>query len=351
MKTLFYISPHLSKDNYGGSIVSRMNLNLIKKKKDLKVITANISKNPMESDFYISHTKNKFETFFFCFFLIYATLNIKGFFEILKIVKKIKPNYIWFDGSFFGLLCIFCKIISPKTKIISYFHNVESDILKGRVKESIINIVPWFNVWINEFLTRKIANVCVFIQQSDSERYPSSKNKILKVTMKDEFKNLPVSNVSGRDILFVGSDFPPNIEAIEWLNFNFHLFNNISITVVGRGMDKYKHRFNKLNIVGEVNDLSSFYANAYAVCAPIFSGGGMKVKICEALMFNKFVIATKFASIGYEESIGKAIILADDVTTFNKAVVEISSADISPRKYYLNFYSEEKGIDLINEIL
>ena len=69
-------------------------------------------------------------------------------------------------------------------------------------------------------------------------------------------------------------------------------------------MEKYKEKFEKMNskvkVLGTVDSLDEYYLNADVVIAPIFSGGGMKVKTAEALSYGKTIFGTKEAFEGYE---------------------------------------------------
>ena len=124
--------------------------------------------------------------------------------------------------------------------------------------------------------------------------------------------------------------------------------------IVGRGFDAHSAELTRSNvvIVGAVDDLAPWYAGASLVLAPVFSGGGMKVKIAEALMHGKRVLASRSAAIGYEQSVrtGSTVICeeARDYLPFLAGLPE--SARSSARQDYEAYYSAEAGRRLIRTV-
>jgi hypothetical protein len=66
------------------------------------------------------------------------------------------------------------------------------------------------------------------------------------------------------------------------------------------------------------------------------------VKIAEALMYNRHVVCSRFASLGYENSIGRAVWVAETPQAFADAIHQIAKADeFLPRNEYLAHYSPD----------
>ena len=55
-----------------------------------------------------------------------------------------------------------------------------------------------------------------------------------------------------------------------------------------------------MEVLGYVDDIAQLYADAACVAIPLLSGGGMKIKTAEALMFGKHIFGTDEAFVGYE---------------------------------------------------
>ena len=122
-------------------------------------------------------------------------------------------------------------------------------------------------------------------------------------------------------------DWMPNNEAMHWFldkawpgihkalpKFEFYF--------AGRGMPA---NFQKLNIsgvycVGEVNDAEEFIADKKILIVPIWSGGGIRVKILEAMAASKVVITTAAGIKGIDARSGEHYLLVQRPTDFVRAI-------------------------------
>ncbi|MGL6128108.1 glycosyltransferase family 4 protein, partial [Chryseobacterium artocarpi] len=133
------------------------------------------------------------------------------------------------------------------------------------------------------------------------------------------------------------------------------------LIIIGKGMDDYFKdlKNKKVKVYGYVEDLSSYYYNANVVIAPIFTGGGMKTKIAEAMMYGKNILGTEEAFEGYEliKETHFLFNTAEDcheIITVLKNNEEISKYNKLSRKCFLDNYSnaiiKQKFTDLFVEI-
>jgi glycosyltransferase involved in cell wall biosynthesis len=74
---------------------------------------------------------------------------------------------------------------------------------------------------------------------------------------------------------------------------------------------------------GAVADVSEYLDEAAVVVAPIRTGGGVRVKVLEALGAGKAVVATSLAAEGIDAPPGEAIVLADSTQDFAAAVAAL----------------------------
>lgn len=115
-------------------------------------------------------------------------------------------------------------------------------------------------------------------------------------------------------------------------------------------MEKYRTEFegysDKIHVIGTVESLKEWYVNADLIVAPIFEGGGMKVKTAEALSYGKNFIGCTESLEGYWEGIpdnlcNHKIYKCDDAKDFAGAI-----NDIAKTEFYINDIEIKKWADL-----
>jgi len=125
---------------------------------------------------------------------------------------------------------------------------------------------------------------------------------------------------------FLGSlDYRPNQEAALWLaeELRSRLAAHATLHVAGsRAPQWLQARLAVAGVVfhGEVADAQSFIGGMRVMLAPILSGGGMRIKILEAMAAGKAVVSTAIGAEGIDSSHGEDIVIADDAAAFAAAV-------------------------------
>jgi glycosyltransferase involved in cell wall biosynthesis len=59
------------------------------------------------------------------------------------------------------------------------------------------------------------------------------------------------------------------------------------------------------------------------VIAPLFAGGGMRIKVLDAMALGKAVVATAIGAGGIDIANGRDIVIADDADSFAEGVVRL----------------------------
>jgi glycosyltransferase involved in cell wall biosynthesis len=77
----------------------------------------------------------------------------------------------------------------------------------------------------------------------------------------------------------------------------------------------------QIEVTGRVDSLIPFYKDAEVVVCPLRIGGGVKVKVLEALGFGKAIVSTSIGAQGLDLSTYKAITIADEVSDFAEKAV------------------------------
>jgi glycosyltransferase involved in cell wall biosynthesis len=133
-------------------------------------------------------------------------------------------------------------------------------------------------------------------------------------------------------ILLVGNfAYEPNIDAA--LYFSNHIFPlilqhipNAKLFVVGNDpppsiLSLSLNR--QIKVTGFVKSLTPFYRVADVVVCPLRIGGGIKVKILEAISAGKAIVSTSVGAQGLDLSTYKAVRIADGVTFFANSVIRL----------------------------
>ena len=133
------------------------------------------------------------------------------------------------------------------------------------------------------------------------------------------------------EILFVGNFVhPPNVDAAERLIHR--IFPAVRarcpaavLRIVGPNPPPHLAAAapEGVTITGEVPEIAPYLERAAVVVAPLALGGGMRVKVAEALAAGKAVVASRIAAGGMAVSSGDQAILADDDAAFAVAVAEL----------------------------
>jgi len=132
-------------------------------------------------------------------------------------------------------------------------------------------------------------------------------------------------------ILFVGSfTHPPNVDAARRLIERiFPLVlaqvSDASLDLVGGGAVPHFSgaRSERVRVTGPVPKVSPYLNDAAVVVVPLRLGGGMRVKVLEAMAAGKAVVASPLAVEGLDVTDGREFVLAESDGNFADAVVNL----------------------------
>lgn len=152
-----------------------------------------------------------------------------------------------------------------------------------------------------------------------------------------------------RDLLFVGTEgFEPNRDAVQWFLQNcwpqirakhpesrFRLVGSgnwarfaevLSRSEHGEGSEGGKW-LDGVDIVGQVDDLAEEYDRARLVVAPIFVGGGSKIKVIEACAHGRPAVVTSHSSRGFGAEIEALLPQSDTPDGYTAACLHLLDDD------------------------
>ena len=251
---------------------------------------------------------------------------------LLAIVDAKGCNKVVLDGSNLGYLARRLKRARPATEVISLFHNCEARFFYGAMKH--YRSLRSVGVLVANFIAERWAvrhsdkRVCLNQRDSDQLRslYGRAATHLAPMALQaGQAAAIDVDDPARRGdyLLFVGGAFYANQDGIRW--YARHVASHLSVTtcVVGMGMEPLKEElasFKGIEVIGAVDDLSTWYRDARFVVAPIFDGSGMKTKVAEALMHGKRVVGTSEAFTGYEDVVDHAGISCETAPEFVAAI-------------------------------
>lgn len=290
-------------------------------------------------------------------------LSIVDLAAIVELIRKQQVGLVFIDNSLLGKLAKVIKDRFAEVKVYTFFHNFEYIYFLNLIS---INYRIWHLLTIlavryNESRAAKFSDVLFFLNQRDknliNRYYPQSAFKTsyllpsgISDRLEDGFYDSSVNSTEKVNALFVGTYFYANYHGINWFIKKVLPHLPITLTIVGRNFPKhlklYQHP--QINLVGEVDDISTYYHEADFVVAPIFKGSGMKTKIAEALMFGKTIFGTSEAFEGYDLDYNKVGGLCNTnqqfINTIKSFIVDtpIKKYNTYSREAYKKYYDLDK---------
>lgn len=302
-KALFVSFNDINKQDYGGAQCSGRNFDALQKL--------------CQVDYFHIKKKSNFSSFNSLVSGLFPPVSSDDCKKILSRIKVENYSFLFLDSSLLGILASKIKL-NFDMPIIVYFHNVEFDYINVRFRwHSPLRWLYKASAWFNEKKILDCSDLAISLHDRDQCRlnslygYSTSVNIPISFTNRISDKKLEscykkINFVKEQkdfsDCLFVGAFGEANYQGIRWFVNNVLPFVNVNLTIVGKGFESVKSEFalKNINVLGFVDDLESLYINADFVISPLLFGGGMKVKIAEALMYGKTIFGTSESFVGYD---------------------------------------------------
>lgn len=266
--------------------------------------------------------------------------------QVLSELSANHYNIVFISQSLHGRIAKYIKKKYPNIIVICFFHNVEKQYASELIRVSGLLHFPFY--WAacrSEQKAVHFSDYLITLNSRDNDElyalYKRNSDLILPTSLQDKYVKSDARHKSIDEIvyLFVGVAFFANVEGITW--FINEVLPKVpgKLIIIGKGMEVLSNRFSdpRIEIHGFVEDLSYYYSMATFVISPILSGGGMKTKTAEALMYGKAIIGTKEAFEGYDKC--EAMYECNDSSSFAKTIKKI----INSHNYVL-FHQESRDL-------
>ena len=361
MKNVLIVTDTAPQDKSGGGTNGNMHCRMINSNENLNVYTIYITNQYIELTDYVMKTEDssKIEKIEAVLHGYPPYLNKKAVTRIIETIQEKDISIVYIDNSISGQLVKRIKERYTDITIIAFFHDIE--IVKMREDKDVSflrkMILPIF--YRNERLTVEFADRTIVLNERDKKQYEKEYKKapdaIVPISI-PEILNLPF-NVKHKEnerlqLLFVGVEYGPNLSGVRWFLNNVlpDITCDFVFNIVGYNMEKYRKEFeecsDKVHVIGTVESLREWYVNADLIVAPIFEGGGMKVKTAEALSYGKYFVGCTESLEGYWEGMpkvfwNKKIFKCDDPKDFAKAINRLANEE-----FYINDREIKNWADL-----
>lgn len=351
MKNVLIVTDTAPQDKSGGGTNGNMHCRMINSNENLNVYTMYITNQSIELTDHVMKTEDssRIEKIEAVLHGYPPYLNKKAVTRIIETIQEKDISIVYIDNSISGQLVKRIKEKYTDITIIAFFHDIE--IVKMREDKDVSflrkMILPLF--YRNERLTVEFADRTIVLNERDKKQYKREYKKapdaIVPISI-PEILNLPFNvkhNGNERlQLLFVGVEYGPNLSGVRWFLNNVlpDITCDFVFNIVGYNMEKYRKEFeecsDKVHVIGTVESLREWYVNADLIVAPIFEGGGMKVKTAEALSYGKHFVGCTESLEGYWEGMpkffwNKKIFKCDDPKDFAKAINRLANEE-----FYIN---------------
>lgn len=134
-------------------------------------------------------------------------------------------------------------------------------------------------------------------------------------------------------IIFVGDlNYRPNREAVEWLIDGIApevraRIPGVRFLVVGNGAGSFVHRPAAFEFTGYVGDVRPYLGDSRIVVVPLLSGGGIKLKVLEAMAAGRPIVTTPVGAEGLGELGGNTMAIACSTSAFVESIIRIIQDD------------------------
>lgn len=181
------------------------------------------------------------------------------------------------------------------------------------------------------------ASLCLAITEEDAQRVrrlaPDAQVSVSPAGVDlERYYPQPMDEEPGT-VVYVGAlNWPPNVDSVRW--FRNELWPRIQKDeptarwiIVGKDPPadilRWPEEDRSIAVTGFVDDVRAYLHRASVVVVPLRSGGGMRLKILEAMAAGKAVVSTPLGAEGIPASNNEEIVLAPADRTFAAAVVRL----------------------------
>lgn len=260
--------------------------------------------------------------------------------------------------------CIYQMIDAPALYVS---HNIEHRLFKYKIPSLPSFFQSIYSKWLESYENKVCKRVdgIVTISSEDARWLESRNSKVATIPPSFAPRIYSCSRFSNGDKLIIGflggEDWPPNREAIDVLLSQIIPLTQrkINLIIAGRGWDhqglvkKYLHTNNDqkfdIKTIGVIDDIAEFWSLIDLFVAPIKSGEGVNVKVCESLAYGCPVLAFNHALRGIDGIPRELVMSASDNLDF--ASILDSFKIVETRFHQPDIFKPEFAINSLSKLI
>lgn len=284
-----------------------------------------------------------------------------------------KFDVIFIDHSFTASSGVLHAAITSGSKVVSIHHNVESEYIKDN-QQSLLFRFPYnhFSLEAERNAIQK-SDLNLTLTQSDMElflqKYKARKESFA-VAGVFEYGTTEVNrhdNCQYKENVFVISGAlnaqQTEMSVIDFIEKYVPVLNTVcqknKLIITGRNPSEAilaaAKRNNNISIVPNPNDILSVIGGAKYYICPLYTGGGLKLRIMDGLRLGLPVLAHHVSCRGYEAMIQDGVMFSySDKETFVSGIKKLLSLNINRKQVcdiYNSYFSYNNGEERLKSIL
>lgn len=269
-----------------------------------------------------------------------SILSLSFFLKFRRALRAAPPAIVQAEYSSMG---IYLWTVPSDTVTVLNLHDIQTDVLEqahrhaNGLRRVVLHTQKTLMEWWEKRTCQKVSMILVWSEKdrefvSSRWHIPESKIHIFSPYVDFSMENIPPGDSDGGTLLFVGAMYREvNIEGCEWfLEKIWPLIKakhpDAVFRIIGGNPPKhFVERWRKLEdvrITGYVPDLSSEYRRATVVVVPLLRAGGIIVKMLDAFVAARPLVATPAANSGIKAE-DSAVRIAKDPLTFAEHVIKL----------------------------
>lgn len=258
-----------------------------------------------------------------------------------------KIDYVIVD--FPQMVGVLSQSVRKSQRIILNQHNNEYVTLRSQarsLKSPIKKAIFYFTAFQMKYYEKSIYNkdfvkLYTFVSSEDmdyfTKAYKKTNTYLLPVGAEVDDQ---ITQNDEKNIMFVGKmSYPPNVEGVKWFLDNCwdkirEKINGANLFIVGKepSVEVVNSCAGRkgVHLTGTVPSVDEYYHKASLVIIPLLNGGGVKVKLLEALGHGKIVISTSKGVEGTDFKHNIHLFVEDEPEKFAQYCIDILD---NPEKY------------------